>query len=220
LWKTWASRLEIINLITGVYKTIMTPRKHKQDEQETAALTEDMYPAQPEGTLSAEELIPEEEAVTVVDVAALQGERDEARKCAAEYLDGWQRSMAEFANYKKRIDRDREQIQQALSGTIIKRYLEVADDLDRALKNRPQAGDGAAWANGIELIYRKLLAILDSQDVKLMDALGQPFDPTKHEAIGQMESTVYPSGHIAEVIQNGYLIGDRILRPALVRIVS
>jgi molecular chaperone GrpE len=53
-----------------------------------------------------------------------------------------------------------------------------------------------------------------------MDALGQPFDPNRHEAIGEMESTVYPSGHIAEVVQNGYLIGDRVLRPALVRIAN
>jgi molecular chaperone GrpE len=198
----------------------MTPRKHKQDEQETAALSEDMAPTQPEGTLAVEELTAVEEAETGVDVDSLLAERDEARKYAAEYLDGWQRSMAEFANYKKRIERDREQVQQNLAGTIIKRYLEVADDLERAFKNRPKDGDGAAWANGIELIYRKLLAILESQDVKFMDALGQPFDPTKHEAIGQMESSVYPSGHIAEVIQNGYLIGDRVLRPALVRIVS
>jgi molecular chaperone GrpE len=198
----------------------MTPRKHKQEEQETAALSEDMTAAQPEGAVYVEEINPVEEAEPGVDLASLQAERDEARKYAAEYLDGWQRAMAEFANYKKRIERDREQVQQTLSGAIIKRYLEVADDLERAFKTRPQDGDGAAWASGIELIYRKLLAILDSQDVKPMDALGQPFDPNRHEAIGQMESTVYPSGHIAEVIQNGYLIGDRVLRPALVRIVS
>ena len=156
---------------------------------------------------------------TIVDFASLEKERDQARTIAAEYLDGWQRSMAEFSNYKKRVERDREQVQQALSGTIVKRYLEVVDDLERALKTRPNDGDGAAWANGIELIYRKLLVILDSQDVKPMDALGQPFDPNRHEAIGHMESTVYLSGHIAEVVQNGYLIGDRVLRPALVRIV-
>jgi molecular chaperone GrpE len=197
----------------------MTTRKHKQENQEPAAsqeitVSEEMAPLQPEGEL------PIEEAETILEFTGLQEERDEARGLAREYLDGWQRSVAEFANYKKRVERDREQIQQTLTGTIVKRYLEVVDDLERAFKTRPKDGEGAAWADGIELIYHKLLVILDSQDVKPMDALGQPFDPNRHEAIGHMESSIYPSGHIAEVIQNGYLVGDRVLRPALVRIVN
>jgi molecular chaperone GrpE len=201
----------------------MTTRKHKQEDQEPAVsqeitIAEEMTPLQPEEELPEE--LPVEEAETIVDVVSLQEERDEARGLAREYLDGWQRSVAEFANYKKRVERDREQVQQALTGTIVKHYLEVIDDLERAFKTRPKDGEGAAWADGIELVYRKLLVILDSQDVKTMDALGQPFDPNRHEAIGHMESSVYPSGHIAEVIQNGYLIGDRVLRPALVRIVN
>ena len=195
----------------------MPTHKHKKEEQDPAgsqeiAFSEEMTPLPPEGKLPIEEAF--------VDVASLQKDSDEARSLAAEYLDGWQRSMAEFANYKKRVERDREQVQQTLTGTIIKRYLEVVDDLERAFKTRPNDGEGAAWADGIELIYRKLLIILDSQDVKPMDALGQSFDPNRHEAIGHMESSIYPSGHIAEVIQNGYFIGDRVLRPALVRIVS
>lgn len=204
----------------------MTKGKHEQEKQEPVSseeiiLPEEMAPSQSkeeqptEGDTPLEEVVEEAEELT-----ALQKELDEARLIAAEYLDGWQRSIAEFANYKKRIERDREQIQQTLTGMIVKRYLEVVDDLERALKTRPNDGDGAVWANGVELIYRKLLNLLDSQEVKTMDALGQPFDPNKHEAIGHMESTVYPSGHIAEVVQNGYLIGDRVLRPALVRIVN
>ena len=197
----------------------MTTRKQKQENQEPDApqeftVSEELPPSQPEGEL------PVEEAETILDIAGLQEERDEARSLAKEYLDGWQRSVAEFANYKKRVERDREQTQQNLTGTIVKRYLEVVDDLERAFKTRPKDGEGAAWADGIELIYHKLLVILDSQDVKPMDALGQPFDPNRHEAIGHMESSIYPSGHIAEVIQNGYLVGDRVLRPALVRIVN
>ena len=203
----------------------MTTHKHKEKDQENPVSEEMLVPEdatspQAEELPPAEELALDEQTATLVDVAGLEKECDEARSKAAEYLDGWQRSMAEFANYKKRVERDREQVQQALTGTIVKRYLEVVDDLERALKTRPNDGDGAAWANGIELIYRKLLITLDSQDVKPMDALGQLFDPSKHEAIGHMDSSTYPSGHIAEVVQNGYLIGDRVLRPALVRIVS
>ena len=214
----------------------MTKRNQKQENQEPLASQEmtppeercsvpPMSPTQTEAEIpalrcSVPPLPAVEETVSATEVANLIKERDEARTIAAEYLDGWQRSMAEFANYKKRVERDREQVQQTLTGAIVKRYLEVVDDLERAFKTRPKDGDGAAWANGIELIYRKLLSALDSQEVKPMDALGQPFDPNKHEAIGQMESEVYPSGQVAEVIQNGYLIGDRVLRPALVCIVN
>jgi molecular chaperone GrpE len=202
----------------------MTTRHHKQKDQEPAPTqeitpVEELAHTQTEQELPAEGLPPVENTEAVVDVASLPKELDEARTIAAEYLDGWQRSMAEFANYKKRVERDREQVQQNLTGTIVKRYLEVVDDLERALKTRPKDGEGESWANGIELIYRKLLIVLDSQEVKPMDALGQPFDPNRHEAIGHMESAAYPSGHVAEVVQNGYIIGDRVLRPALVRIV-
>jgi molecular chaperone GrpE len=203
----------------------MTTRKNKHEEKEKPdpqemVTAEEVPVVQVEDELLIQEPAPATVAEAGVDVASLQKERDEARATAAEYLDGWQRSMAEFSNYKKRVERDRELVQLSITGTVVKRYLEIADDLERALKTRPHDGDGAAWANGVELIYRKLLAILDSQDVKPMDALGQPFDPARHEAIGHVDSAAYSSGSVAEVVQSGYIIGDRVLRPALVRIAN
>ena len=151
-------------------------------------------------------------------IDALQAELGQAQAQADEYLNGWQRSRAEFANYKKRVEREQAQIYQNASGELIKRYLEIVDDLDRALKNRPQEGEGAAWASGVELVYRKLLAILENQGVKSMDAEGQQFDPTLHEAITSEDSDQHESGQIIEVVQKGYTLGDRILRPAMVRV--
>jgi molecular chaperone GrpE len=158
------------------------------------------------------------EAPTQADFEALQADLDTAQAKANEYLDGWQRSRAEFANYKKRIEREQEQVYQSAAGTIIKRYLDVLDDLERALKNRPQSGDGAAWAEGIELIYRKLSALLENEGVKAMKAEGETFDPNLHEAIAQEDNADYESGQIIEVIKSGYMLGDRVLRPAQVRI--
>ena len=149
---------------------------------------------------------------------ALEQELAEARARAEEYLDGWQRSRAEFANYKKRVEREQAQAYQTAAGNIIKRYLNVLDDMERALKNRPQEGDGAGWADGIELIYRKLSSILESEGIKTIEAEGQFFDPNLHEAISSEESDHHESGQIIEVVQQGYLIGDRILRPAVVRV--
>lgn len=139
---------------------------------------------------------------------------------AAEYLDGWQRAKAEFANYKKRVNRDRDQYNKAAVGKVVKNYLPVVDDLERAMKDRPQDDQNAAWANGIELIYRKLATTLENEGVIPMEADGEVFDPNLHEAIAQIESPDHESGQIIDVIQTGYMIGDRVLRPARVCIAA
>jgi len=136
----------------------------------------------------------------------------------AEYLDGWQRSQAEFSNYKKRIEREKKQMYQNAVGSIIKRYLDILDDLERALKNCPSSNEGAEWAAGIELIYRKFLNALDAEGVKVMEADGQAFDPNLHEAISHEDCNTVESGQIIEVVKQGYLMGDQILRPASVRV--
>ncbi len=137
---------------------------------------------------------------------------------ANEYLDGWQRSRAEFANYKKRIEREQAQVYQTAAGNILKRQLAVLDDLDRALANRPEDGDGAAWSQGIDLVYRKLVNILEGEGVKMMQVEGEFFDPNLHEAISSEDNPDFESGQIIEVLQKGYLLGERVLRPALVRV--
>jgi molecular chaperone GrpE len=165
---------------------------------------------------AGEESAPDQLEMEEID--RLKKELEEARIKADEYLDGWQRARAEFANYRKRIEREREQVHQEASGTVIRRFLDVLDDLDRALRNRPESGEGADWAGGIELIYRKLLNVLESAGVTPMEAEGGDFDPNLHEAISQEPSNEHESGEIIEVVQNGYLLGDRVLRPARVRV--
>jgi len=158
------------------------------------------------------------EAIGTEEVQALLAELSECQSKMDEYLDGWQRARAEFANYKKRIEREQAQVYQNAAGNIIKRYLDVADDLDRALKNRPAEGEGADWAEGIDLIYRKLLSILESEGLIVIEAEGQAFDPNFHEAISNEEAAGLPSGQIIEVVKQGYLLGERVLRPAGVRV--
>ena len=152
------------------------------------------------------------------EITTLRKELEDLRLKSEEYLNGWQRERAEFTNFKKRMDRERELAHQNAAGSIIRRYLDVLDDLERALKNRPAQGDGASWADGIELIYRKLLTTLEAEGVQPMDTVGQPFDPNLHEAISQEHSPEHESGRIIDVVKNGYLLGDRVLRPALVRV--
>jgi len=158
--------------------------------------------------------------LSVDDREALEEELSKARSEAAEYLEGWQRARAEFANYKKRIERDQALVYQNAASSVIRRYVEVIDDLERALKNRPMEGEGLAWAGGIELIYRKFLAILESEGVTQMDPTGEMFNPNLHEAVTSEASPEHESGQIIEVLQKGYQIGDRVLRPAMVRVAS
>jgi molecular chaperone GrpE len=105
-----------------------------------------------------------------------------------------------------------------LRGRVIKRYLEILDDLERALQNKPVEKEGADWAMGVELVYRKLLSYLQAEGVVQMEIEGLVFDPNFHEAIAQEESTDHESGEIIEVLQPGYMLAERVLRPAVVKV--
>lgn len=190
----------------------MTKKKQSTEtilnEHELSAVEESAAAAQTE-TISEE---------INTEFLRLQQELAESQAKANEYLDGWQRSRADFMNYKKRVDREQAEVYQRATGTIIKKYLEVVDDLELALRNRPEAGDGSVWANGIELIYRKLLTILENEGVQRIIPQGQLFDPNYHEAISLEPSDQTESGYIIGVVKSGYMLGDKVIRPALVRV--
>jgi molecular chaperone GrpE len=162
-----------------------------------------------------DESIPLEERLALTQAAL---EASEVK--AAEYLEGWQRAQAEFTNYRKRQERERELMRFEAVGRVVKRYLPIVDDMQRALKDRPLEGEGAAWAEGVELIYRKLMSILEVEGVTIIEAEGQMFDPNLHEAVVQSESDEHESGIVIEVLQTGYKMGERVLRPAMVRVAA
>lgn len=154
-------------------------------------------------------------ALPVEEVEALKKQLGEAQAQAAEYKEGWQRAVAEFSNYRKRLDRENKSAYQNAVASIAKHYLPVLDDLERAMATRPA---DLAWAEGIELICRKMQAILEAEGIRRIEAEGQTFDPNLHEAISQEPSSEHASGQVIEVVRNGYLLGDRVLRPAMVRV--
>lgn len=149
------------------------------------------------------------------EINALKKQLAEAEAKTSEYRDSWLRAQAEFQNYKKRLERDNEMMYTSMKGDIIKKVLPALDDLERALQNR-RAGD--PWADGIELIARKLQNMLDSEGVKKIEALGAEFDPNFHEAISHEPADGAKSGHVIGVVQNGYMLGERVIRPAMVRV--
>jgi molecular chaperone GrpE len=151
------------------------------------------------------------------EIEALRTQLAESQSKATEYLDGWQRSQADFANYKRRTDQEKAAFYTMSKGDVYKRVLPVLDDLERALQNRVP---GDAWANGIELVARKFQNILEAEGITRIEAEGQVFDPNLHEAISQEASEEYESGVVIAVVQQGYMMGDRVIRHALVRVAA
>lgn len=168
-----------------------------------------------EGNTSAER---ENVTIPLKDYAAQLEELDDMRQKVDEFSDGWQRERAEFANYRKRIERDREMERQNSKIDIIKKYLVVNDDFERAMKNIPQESVQAAWLEGLQLINQKLKTLLDGEGITAIPAENKAFDPVLHEAISHEDNPDFESGQIIEVVQKGYAIGDRVIRPALVRV--
>lgn len=141
-----------------------------------------------------------------------------AQKKAEEYFQGWQRERADFSNYKKRAERDLLTMRFNAKIDTLKTLLPVLDDFERAMSNLPEDLSGHAWLDGIRGIQRKLLKTLEDEGVQAIDPTGEAFDPNLHEAIGRESSSEIESGHITTTLQKGYVCGDRVLRPALVRV--
>jgi molecular chaperone GrpE len=151
-------------------------------------------------------------------IEQLQQQLAEAQAQAAEYLDGWQRARAEFANYRRRQEAERELQMQMANAALLTQLLPVVDDLERALDAAPDSAQGQSWLEGVQLIKRKLEFVLESQGVRPIETAGCYFDPTYHEAVASEEAEGYEEGQIIAEVRRGYMLGDRVLRPAMVRV--
>jgi molecular chaperone GrpE len=147
------------------------------------------------------------------DVATLKAQLEEEKKKTESCLASWQRSAADFQNYKRRTEQERQDVALLANASLVINILTVLDDLDRALRNVDGHLIGLTWVDGIRLIYRKLQAILEASGVKEIAAEGQDFDPRYHEATMFGEGD---EGKVVAEVQKGYMLGDRVLRPAMV----
>lgn len=132
---------------------------------------------------------------------------------AAEYYDRYLRTAAEFDNYKKRQRQEQVLRDERTKASLISELLPVLDDLDRALESIPEQAQDAGWTGGIELVRRKLVAILNKFGVSEIEVeIGQPFDPNQHEAMYIEPNDDYPENSVLGVLRTGYMIGERVLR--------
>lgn len=166
-----------------------------------------------------ETVVPEGEPEGARDeLEGLREELEQAKNQAAEYLEGWQRAQAEFSNYKKRQEAGRAQTAMLANATLLRKLLPVADDFERAMATLPANLGQLTWCEGVLLIQHKLGAILESEGVKPIETDGQAFDPRYHEAVTYEQVSGYEEGQIIGEVQRGYTLGERVLRPALVRV--
>ena len=154
----------------------------------------------------------QEEAVTE-DIEALKQALAEEKEKAEGYLANWQRAQADFINYKRRSEQEKEEIAKFANATLMLNLLPILDDLERAFTSIPPHLARLTWVDGIRLIERKLQASLEVQGLSSIKALGEPFDPKLHEAAMHGKGK---EGIVIEELQKGYKFQDRVIRPAMV----
>jgi molecular chaperone GrpE len=173
------------------------------------AATEDAEGAEG-GDPAVAEAPAEEPAPAADEVDALRRERDELREALL-------RRRAEFENYRRRTERDRASAATEAEAAILRQVLGTVDNLERALA---AGGEESSIREGVALTHRELTALLESLGVTPVDPLGTPFDPALHQAILHEPAAGFAAGTVAEVFRKGYTFGDRLLRPALVKVAS
>ena len=135
-----------------------------------------------------------------------------------EYYDLLLRKQAEFDNYRKRVERERQLVSEAAASSIIEELLPLMDDLERALKTEAAGEAAEAYRRGVELIYRQLEEVLRKRGVRPLDSLGTDFDPYYHQAVSHEPAEGRRDGEIIEEFRRGYMLGDRLLRPSMVKV--
>jgi molecular chaperone GrpE len=153
---------------------------------------------------------PPEPSEPSIDAAELKQQRDD-------YYDRLLRKTAEFDNYRKRTERERLQLSEAAAADLLAELLPLVDDMERALKAET-GGDGEGIRKGVELIHKQLLDLLRKRGVKPIEALGADFDPHFHQAVAYEPGDGRRDGEVIEEFRRGYMLGDRLLRPAMVKV--
>lgn len=156
---------------------------------------------------------PDKKEAEIEDSQALKQALTEEKEKAEANLAGWQRAQADFINYKRRNEQEKEEAIKFANSQLMLSLLPILDDLERAFAILPQRPARRSWADGIRLIERKLRATLEAHGLSPIKARGEPFDPRQHEAVRQAKGK---EGIVIEEVQKGYRFRDRVIRPSRV----
>lgn len=128
------------------------------------------------------------------------------------------RTQADFDNFRRRTQKEKEDLAKYASSILITELLPVIDNFERALSSGTENGEDSSYVKGVEMIFRQLEGVLKAEGLEEMQSVGQPFNPEYHQAIMQVESDEYEEGIVVEEVQKGYKLKDRVLRPAMVKV--
>lgn len=192
---------------------------------EKATPMEELEEDMPEATAPPEDIVPVEfaDVDTDIDSGLMDADQDQLAELKAESdrnLAGWQRTLAEFQNYKRRVERENAEVHTRTTIETIRSILPIIDDFERAVSSVPEDLVNHPWINGITLIQDKFKKLLDEYDIDVLDPVGLPFDPNHHQAISKDDHDEVESDHVIETLQKGYISGSYLLRPALVRVAN
>jgi molecular chaperone GrpE len=151
-------------------------------------------------------------------VAADALSTDELQRQRDDYYDRLLRKTAEFDNFRKRTERERQTLSEAAAADLIEELLPLVDDLERALQVEAGTEGADAYRRGVEMIHKRLLDLLAKRGVRPVDTEGALFDPHYHQAVSYEPSSAYRDGEIIEEFRRGYMLGDRLLRPSMVKV--
>lgn len=155
-----------------------------------------------------------------VDLAQIEEQLNAEQQKAQEYLSLLQRTQADFVNYRRRVNQEQAEIRLTAQSALLAQLLPVLDDLGRAMGTTPPELAENPWVEGLSLVARRLATLLDQLGVRQVGMPGETFDPHRHEAIATEAQGDIPEGTILHVIQPGYTLGERIIRPAQVSVAS
>lgn len=194
---------------------VQVPVENQNEEGSEASSEASSETPAPE-TLSEQpvEAAPEEQE----KVTAFDEQLKAAQAQAQSYLEGWQRERADFANYKRRMETQLKDSAANARIDVLLNLLPIVDDFELAMSSVPEELQGNSWLNGIQLVQRKFQKLLEEHNVTGIDPVGQPFDPSRHEALMMDDGAEVESGTVTATLQKGYLHGEKVLRPARVRV--
>jgi len=183
------------------------------DSQELVEpLIEDEAAEQLDDTDQTEATAPASPEITLEEQLAREQERSSG------YLEELQRERASFINFRRRTEQERENWAREANAALIFNVLPVLDDFERARGAIPEDQQDAAWVDGLMLVGRKLDSTLELAGLRQIEAMGKPFDPTRHEAVSVQPAEGEEPGMVVEEYRKGYMLGDRVLRPSMVRV--
>lgn len=179
-----------------------------EENENSTTTSNETTPLENEHPAESAEAVGENELVT-----ALQQQADDNHN---RYL----RAQADFDNFRRRTIKEKEELTQYASLKVVSQLLPVLDNFQRALQTGGEGVESGSFAKGVDMIYRQLFQVLEAEGLKPMEVVGQPFDPEMHQAVMQVESDEYAEGIVVEAIQSGYVLKDKVIRPAMVKVSS